>query len=160
MFCSKMIHVWSNSNNIKIWKQCFNAFELVHYIGAVTFVGFLWLESCMVNSNFFSWFIWFYVFTRVLSNFVSCSRSTRQHQTSSVGRLRRRGVCQKHVHQKAAVDVNFKFCIFFQKINIRKLCMNRRLEKHGKYEIYSSILINVFLSNAWTSVLPWNRLTF
>ena len=133
-----------------------------------------WLESCMVNSNFFSWFIWFYVFTRVLSNFVICSRSTRQHQTSSVGRdfhtntncdggggrLRRRGVCQKHVHQKAAVDVNFKFCIFFQKINIRKLWMNRRLEKHGKYEIYSSILINVFLSNAWTSVLPWNRLTF
>ena len=85
-----MIHVWrnsyGNSNNIKVWKQCFNAFELVHYIGAVTFVGFLWLESCMVNSNFFSWFIWFYVFTRVLSNFVSCSRSTRQHQTSSVGR--------------------------------------------------------------------------
>ena len=31
------------------------------------------------------------------------------------GRLRRRGVCQKHVHQKAAVDVNFKFCIFFSK---------------------------------------------
>ena len=80
--------------------------------------------------------------------------------TGGGGRLRRRGVCQKHVHQKAAVDVNFKFCIFFQKIDIRKLCMNRRLEKHGKYEIYSSILINVFLSNAWTSVLPWNRVTF
>ena len=35
--------------------------------------------------------------------------------TGGGGRLRRRGVCQKHVHQKAVVDVNLKFCIFFSK---------------------------------------------